>query len=549
MKNYLYIILLSMSFIVGSCSYDLIETIDTPQVTTEGNARPDYSFSEGPTVLGKDISIPYSIDNLRAAFDLLPQDTKSGYTIEDIQPTHYYIKFSPTDGFQLDLLRNTPGLILSEVPLDREIVVGGIYYHDPELPMSQPTYQYSTLEIEYWQSFLDTLSVDYEVLIEAYIPEEITSTKTINNITLLPNSLYSALLKESYRITGNEYDILPETKGSQWCPTGRIRAYDNIVNGYVPIQDVVVRGTHFLTIKETTTDANGYFALPLFNGSVTLKVVWEGDQWDVRYGDYGQAVYEGPQLSSGTWFLDIMSSQTGSLNLSAVFRAVRRVYMGFNYGFSRPNYNRRLKIAYIHDVLDNNKTGEYLPSGGMGIGPDIRIAGKNSDNTWRQPSLLFSTTCHELGHATHNTNASSIYESSEQRVKESWAIFHQYLCTIKEYTDLNVVSNLWTYSNGLIEPDIYYNFQLFDSSINYFQTYTSLFVDIYDTYNQHDFCSSYINDVISGFYVPSLESVVFGKTSFAAIKQHFLNLVNTTGYEFGITVESVNELFSIYDGF
>ena len=325
MKQSLFYFLLLISIILGGCSIDYIETTDTPQEATEGRARPDYTFAEGPTILGKEISIPYSIDNLRAAFDYLPQETKSGYTKEDIQPTHYYVKFSPKDGFQLDLLRNTPGLILSEVPLDREIAVGGIYYHDPDLPMSQPTYQYSTLEIEYWQSFLDTISVDCEVLIEAYIPEEVTSSKAGNNITLLPYSFYSALLKESYRITGNKYDSSPKTKASHWTPTGRIRAYDNIVDGYVPIQNVVVRGTHFLTIKETTTDANGYFALPMFNGSVNLKVVWEGSQWDVRYGDYGQAVYEGPQLSSGTWFLDIFSTLTGTLNLSAVFRAARRI--------------------------------------------------------------------------------------------------------------------------------------------------------------------------------------------------------------------------------
>ena len=537
---------------VASCSNSLNEIIDIPipQEAIKERVSTEYSFSEGPTILGKEISIPYSIDNLRAAFDLLPPKTKSGHSKEDIQPTHYYVKFFPTDGAQLDLLRNTPGLILSEVPLDREIIVGGIYYHDPELPLSQPTYQYSTLEIDYWQSFLDTISVDYEVLIEAYMPEEITSTRSISERRLLPNSFFSSLLKESYRITENEYDLYPETKGSNWVPTGRIRAYDNIVAGYVPVQNVVIRGTHFLTIKETTTDAYGYFALPMFNGSVNLKIIWEGSQWDVRYGNYDQAVYEGPKLSSGTWFFDILPTLTGTLNLSAVFRATRRVYMGFNYGFSRPNYNRRLKIAYIHDTLDNNNTGEYIHNGSLGIGPDIRIAGKDSDDNWRQPSLIFSTTCHELGHAAHDTNASSIYESSELRVKESWAVFHQYLCTIKEYTDLGFDSNLWTYTpTGLIQPDVTYNFQYFDPEEPLLQTYTSLFVDIYDTYNQHDFCSSFINDEISGFYVPSLEGVVFGKTTFAEIKQHFLNLVNTTGYEFGITEVSVNELFSIYDGF
>ena len=64
----------------------------------------------------------------------------------------------------------------------------------------------------------------------------------------------------------------------------------------------------------------------------------------------------------------------------------------------------------------------------------------------------------------------------------------------------------------------------------------------------------YDNLIIKGVPLPDIPweerplGVVYGKTSFSAIKQHFLSIVNTTGHLFGMTETSVNELFSIYDG-
>ena len=63
----------------------------TPGYVTQN----DYSFSEGMTALGKRIEIPYSIENLNRAYNSLDAETKSQINLEQITPTHYYIKFSP----------------------------------------------------------------------------------------------------------------------------------------------------------------------------------------------------------------------------------------------------------------------------------------------------------------------------------------------------------------------------------------------------------------------------------------------------------------------
>lgn len=91
--------------------------------------------SEEEYVLGNYISIPYSLDNLQNAYSSLDTKTKSSINIDAIHPTHYYIRFYPKNSEELDILRNLkPRVFLSEVPLDREVLVHGSYYHDPSIP-------------------------------------------------------------------------------------------------------------------------------------------------------------------------------------------------------------------------------------------------------------------------------------------------------------------------------------------------------------------------------------------------------------------------------
>lgn len=52
-----------------------------------------YEKTEGQTVLGDAIDIPYSIENLLTAYNNLPTSTKSLIDEKDIKPTHYYVKY------------------------------------------------------------------------------------------------------------------------------------------------------------------------------------------------------------------------------------------------------------------------------------------------------------------------------------------------------------------------------------------------------------------------------------------------------------------------
>ena len=505
--------------LIVSCSRFDEQFMKTPGYVTQN----DYSFSEGMTVLGKRIEIPYSIENLNRAYNSLDAETKSQINLEQITPTHYYIKFSPKNVEELDILRNIkPRLILSEEPLDYEIQEGGTYYHDPSLPEDVPTFQYSTISVERWRELSDTLSVNSEILISAYIPDyDDDLTKSLpNGINV---SAYLALLKEAYKITGIPYEDI-STKGAEWHPQGTIKAFDDITGTMVPVPGVRVRGTHLLKTHEDLTDETGYYWLRSFKNPVNMKIIWESNDWDIRNGSIGQATYSGPKIKSGRWDLNADASYSKTIRYAAIQRAAYRHYYGNNCGLARPNNSRKEKIGYFHEDIGPN--GDYCDQWGMTIWTDIRIAGKNKWG-WRDPSEIFSTTCHELGHAVHYINSTNNYNHSELRLIESWARFVQYLLTIQEYRELGVESSLYYYPYSsyptMFQPDDSYNFQYRpnnNSDSDYYNTYTPCLIDLYDDYNQLDWPDYHNNqwyhpnDVISGVPPTVIQDITFSSRSF-----------------------------------
>ena len=85
----------------------------------------------------------------------------------EIITTHLYIKFKPVDEEELDMLKSDSTLTLYTYPLDVEIIKPGDFYHDPELPIEQPTYQYCAVRVD---KVLP--NVEYEILEELFIPDE-----------------------------------------------------------------------------------------------------------------------------------------------------------------------------------------------------------------------------------------------------------------------------------------------------------------------------------------------------------------------------------------
>lgn len=522
---------------------------------------PEYVYNEGPMVMGEKIEIPYSVSNLRKALQNVSPETRAAIPEESIVTTHYYVKFSPKDEAELSILKNNPKLILSEYPLDREVLVDGCSYHDPELPEDVPTYQYSTIEATYWKALSDTLSVVHEVLIEAFMPDyydEEVETRLGQDID--PGAL-EELMAEAYRMTGQEYE--PKTKAAKWFPNGRITAYDDLVGGQVPIKKVRVRGTHLLKVREGLTDDNGYYSFEhSFQSKASMKIVWESDRWDIRDGDIGQAYFNGPTIK-GTWNVDIANDDSKALRYAAIHRAAWRVEYGNNGGLERPLVSggaNKKKIAYNHDK-DKSFTGKYYCEIWLNVGPDIKIMGM-SNGKRRTPSEIFETTSHEYGgHWVHYSNHAN-FPLTSNLIRESWACCAAYILTKQEYSELNVLNKLESpvilNVDGkvveLVTPKTY-NRQMRIPGEN---NYTPIFIDFIDNSNQrlyykgfgYDNYEQYPDDVIHDVPVTILQDIVLNNLGFGKIKDKLKDYARDNAAEcakYNMTGDTVKQIMDPYE--
>ncbi len=64
----------------------------------------------------------------------------------DIETTHYYVRFLPVDTVEVAILESDTILELWDHPLLFEIEQVGNWYHDPSIPDSLPTWQYTVVE-------------------------------------------------------------------------------------------------------------------------------------------------------------------------------------------------------------------------------------------------------------------------------------------------------------------------------------------------------------------------------------------------------------------
>ena len=106
---------------------------------------------------------------MKKAYENLRSDLKADIIIET---THYYVKFKPKNEDELNLLKQDRTLELYDYPLDYEIIEGQEVYHDPEIPDTMPTYQYCAVPVNY-----NFPNVEYEILEELFIPEELETLK------------------------------------------------------------------------------------------------------------------------------------------------------------------------------------------------------------------------------------------------------------------------------------------------------------------------------------------------------------------------------------
>ena len=337
MKKFLLILTVAVSFIGCHQEYDVPipqkerEVLPAP---TRIERYPSLLLNDSLMVLGEQLENPYALDVMQEArVQLLAENP--GMSIPAItSPSHYYVRFAPANDDELYTLLQDTTVHFFDFPLDRE-VISGVYYHDPAIADSLPTYQYASIPVNWWSEHYLNSNISREILEYLFIPEDeeeffgggtVTPIGPLyplipkdsvgfipapdpgeggeigpNAITLSPENIIDMLVDKALYLTGNldsdsgtSTQSVAETNSSssRWTPSGRITAYDDIVEAQIPLEGVKIWAHRWFTVRVGYTDANGDFTCNgTLRGKANYYIKWERAYWDIREDDYNQAYY------------------------------------------------------------------------------------------------------------------------------------------------------------------------------------------------------------------------------------------------------------------
>ena len=380
----------------------------------------DYEYGRGIShdriVLGSRLENPYRTENVTKALQQL-YPTKAGRV--EVEPTDYYMRFLPKDRAQCDYLESL-GLELIDYPLDYEIAVEGDWYHDPEIPEDNVTWQYAVVPVEF--EFPD--GIEHEIIHECYIMN--TDQTRSDGID------WEAVERQAYILTGNEdkLDELSTKAGSKKVvPSGRITVVDEHANGAKPfgVAGVKVSCNSFVKFDHAYTDRDGYYRMDKkFSAKLRYRLVFKNSKGfaiglnlilvPASVSTLGKA---GP---SGVNITVTGSSDERLFRRCVVNNAVYDYYSRCDKGdmnISMPPSDLRIWIfngmeassaVMLHHgaALTSSQISAFLGKFASLLKfllPDITLGTENKGD-YRS---IYSSTCHELAHASHFSKVGTGY--------------------------------------------------------------------------------------------------------------------------------------------
>lgn len=377
----------------------------------------DYSYGrEIPherIVLGDRLENPYTTENMTRALQAL-YPTKADRV--DVKTTHLYVRFLPQTEQEYDLL-DAMGLHLMDHPLDYDILVEGDWYHDPSVPEDMVTWQYAVVPPDF--AFPD---MTYEIIDECYISENDSAVRS-DGID------WEAVEREAYRLTGNEDRLLPETKGSKVSPSGRITIEDEHYKGGHPfgVAGVRVSCNSFVKFDQCYTDRDGYYQMEkTFSSQLRYRLVFTNKMGfsigfnlvlvPASVSTLGRAEPDGVNMT-------VTKTSDGKLFRRCVVNNAAYDYISRcsseDLGLTLPPSDLRIWLFHrlsassavmLHQgaLLGKEYIESFLGDYGGLISyflPDITI-GTAAASDYR---TLYSTTVHELSHASHFSQVGTAY--------------------------------------------------------------------------------------------------------------------------------------------
>lgn len=360
----------------------------------------------GEIVLGERLENPYKTQNITKALNSL-YPTKSGDV--EVRTTDLYVRFLPATQAEYDTL-SARGLRMLDHPMDYEIKVEGDWYHDPDVPEGQITWQYAVVPVDF--EFPD---IRYEVIDECCLIENDAATKSCDGVD------WESVERQAYMLTGNGQMLAPQSKADAVRPKGRITIVDKHYNSgkAIGVSGVMVSCNSFVKTDDAYTDKNGYYEMSKkFTADLNYRIIFDNKE-DFSIGlnlvlvpasvsNLGKSSPAGLNKTINKDSGDILFKRCAVNN--AVYDYIQRCSRN-DLNLTPPPAGLRIWILHnlkysgavmMHQgaLLDNSlfKTflGEY--AGLIRIFfPDLALGLKNDDD-YRD---IYSTTCHHLAHSSH----------------------------------------------------------------------------------------------------------------------------------------------------
>ena len=483
-----------------------------------------------------------------AAFTNLANDGITPNNNTAVRTTYYYVKFKPQDFAQYETLHQDTTLNLSDFPIESNILQNGNRYHDPSLPDSVPTYQYTAVKVGY--QFAE--GIPYEIIDSLYIPE---TDENLQYKTGGTNDVYvEKLLNKAYTQTANYEDTIAiDTDEAAYLaksyrPGGRIQINDSRLNRLIGMQGVRMQARRWFVVYHAVCDFNGnYRMLFSFNRPCNYSAWFATPTFTVTQHFFGTTFWiNGPKTSSD-WNHDINDGYDRFAG--HVFRGAFRYHFRDIGGLQRPYL---ISMRQRYQAIDDFRTWSGI---NWIVFPVIKVARfGNTDQGVREyiSDEIFSTTCHETAHSSHFLRMGSIgkFILVNAQLRESWAVAIEWELTFIEYAERGVANyGKENYFPLPIPPQFpnSYAYQYWTRGIHDAQ-YTPIYIDIVDWHNQlnrlyFQMPNGSIADSIGGYRLWDIE-----RFSLSFILNHdHLRLVLKGNKPTGVTNANIDLLINQYN--
>jgi hypothetical protein len=295
-----------------------------------------------------------------------------------------------------------------------------------------------------------------------------------------------------------------------------------------------MRARRWFTTHHARTDFWGNYQMEdTFKNPCNYSLWFSQEDFVVREHLVGLTAWiDGPKQKAN-WNLDIANGYDSFI--SHVFRGAYRYHYGFIDGLKRP-YLPVARLKYIAKDDDGDPGNTLVPL------PIIRICRYNG-NVEYDSDEIFSTTCHETAHSSHQHRMDFLaisYATVSTWLQESWAVGVEWWLTKLEYKNTRGIANYG--DHDYFGNDQYPNYRGYQYwSLATSNKYTNIYINLIDDYNEKaDFQTT--DDDVKGYTLATIEDnmlhQIFTLNSLEKqMKEHKPN---------GVTDELIDKLLTYY---